>query len=355
MNATPEWEADIARIVAKPGTVVVLGGLDVGKTRFCAELANAALEAGLSTAIVDTDVGQSEIGLPGTIGLGFVEKPIESIGEIEPHKVYFVGATSPTSHLVQFVVGAKKLTDLARACGAKLIIVDTTGFIEGPIALRLKTHKIDLLRPEWLAGIQRSHEIEPLMLPFARVKTVRLVRLPMSQNARVKAPAVRAMRRAKKFYDHFHTADEHIIRLNEVSCWNTFFRTGRAMQWQYVKFIERSLQCRILHAELVGNTVFFVSETECLDRGRHLLEEQFHTKDIVAATADSFRDVLVGLADEKGDTMDLGVIEAVDFSKRFAAIRSPIKTISPVRVLQFGFVRIGKDGREIGYVKPGQL
>ncbi len=335
--------------------MVVLGGTDVGKTRFCAELANAAFEAGVSTAVIDTDVGQSEIGLPGTIGLGFVDRPVESLGEIKPHRVYFVGDTSPTSHLVQCVVGTRKLADIARASGAKMVIIDTTGFIDGPVALRLKTHKIDLVRPEWLVGIQHKHEAERLMLPFARVKPIRLVRLPVSPAARAKPPAVRAMRRAKKFYDHFHAADEHIIHLSEVSCWNTFFMTGRQMRWQYVKFIEKSLQCRILHAELVGNAVFFVSESECLERGRSLLEEQFHTKDIVAATADSFRDVLVGLADENGDTIDLGIVEAIDFSKRFAAVRSPIPTVSPVKVLQFGFVRIGKDGREIGVVKPGQL
>ena len=63
-----EWQDHIDDVKASPGTVVVVGAIDVGKTTFCALLASQGVEAGIPTAVVDADMGQSEIGPPTTIG-----------------------------------------------------------------------------------------------------------------------------------------------------------------------------------------------------------------------------------------------------------------------------------------------
>ncbi|MGB9618976.1 MAG: Clp1/GlmU family protein, partial [Armatimonadota bacterium] len=88
MEITPEWQPAIAEIVASPGVAMVIGGVDAGKTNFCVQLANAGVEAGLPTAVVDADVGQSEIGAPGTIGMGLVENCIETLSEIPAKRIY---------------------------------------------------------------------------------------------------------------------------------------------------------------------------------------------------------------------------------------------------------------------------
>ena len=46
----------------------MVGPTDVGKSTVCKLLANYAARLGRSPIIVDLDVGQSEISVPGTIG-----------------------------------------------------------------------------------------------------------------------------------------------------------------------------------------------------------------------------------------------------------------------------------------------
>ena len=89
MEISPEWQNLISEIIASPGVVMVVGGVDVGKTNFCLQLAWAGHDAGIPTAVVDSDIGQSEIGAPGTIGMSIVDKPIESLSDLETQAPLF--------------------------------------------------------------------------------------------------------------------------------------------------------------------------------------------------------------------------------------------------------------------------
>ena len=74
-------------------------------------------------------------------------KFISSADDLEPERlaradaIYFVGSTSPKGHMLPMVIGAMKLVEQARAAGADLIVVDTTGFIHGTQGQVLKIHK----------------------------------------------------------------------------------------------------------------------------------------------------------------------------------------------------------------------
>lgn len=355
MTISPEWEATIQEIVSAPGVAMIIGGVDTGKTTFCAQLANAGVEAGVPTAVVDADVGQSEIGAPGTIGMGLVDKPIEALSDVPAKRLYFVGATSPAGHTLECSVGAKKMVDAALAQGARLVILDTTGLIDGALGRKLKTYKTDLVRPSYLVGIQKKREVEHLLVPFAKVSPVHVRRVSSSELVRRKPVEYRTARRQLNYYKSFHDALGHIIRLDEVSLWNTWFGTGRPMKWQYTKFVEDALKCRVLHAEVTGAGLFIVSERACLAKGRAALEEQFKTSSITVVTAEHFQNLLVGLADENGNTLSVGLIQAIDFKQRFMFVLSHLKTVSPVRVVQLGAVQVTREGKELGTLKLGEL
>lgn len=350
-----KWEDIIAELISEPGVAMVVGGADTGKTTFCVRLCNAGLQAGIPTAVVDADVGQSEVGAPGTIGTAMVDRPIEALSDLRPKRLYFVGATTPVSHLVEAVAGTKKMVDEAIALGTKLVVLDTSGMVSGPIGRKLKTYKADLVRPDYLIGIQKRREIEPLLMPFSKVAPVKVRLLKSSPEARRKPPEFRTARRQLNFYNHFAEAPGHIIRLDDVCFWNTWFGSGRGMKWQYVKFIEDAMKCKVLHVELVGNGIFIVSQRECRREGRTALEEQFKTRDITIVTAESFTNLLVGLADENGRTLNVGLIQAIDFKQKYMFVLSPLKTASSVRVVQFGSMRVTREGKELGIVRQGEL
>jgi len=348
MSITPEWQEIVAEVAREPGVAMVLGGVDTGKTHLCVELCNAGIEAGVKTAVVDADIGQSEIGAPGTIGMGMVTQPIEALSDVKPKRIYFVGATSPAGHLMECTVGTKKMVDSAREQGAGLIVIDTTGLVDGYLGRKLKTYKADLVRPDYLIGVQKRREIEHLLMPWSKVAPVKVRAASASSLARRKPPEFRTARRQLSFFKHFHDAPGHIIRLDEVSTWNTWFATGRTMKWQYVKYIEDSLKCRVLHAEITAKGIFAISERACTGPGLAELQEYFKTSEITIVTSDSLSGLLVGLADENGVTINVGIIQAIDFKQRFLFVLSPIKTISPIRVVQFGAMRVTRDGKELG-------
>lgn len=355
MTVSPEWQETISGILARPGVVMLVGAVDTGKTTFCLQLCRAAVEAGIRAAVVDADVGQSEIGAPGTIGMALMDGDIESLSRLKPKRLYFVGSTSPAAHVPECVVGASKMTSAALEQNAELVVVDTTGLVSGTLGRRLKTHKIDLVRPAHLVAVQRRREIEHLLSPFRTVETIEIRRVPTSSEVKRKPPEMRAARRKLNFHRHFHDSQGHIIRLDDVSFWHTWFGTGRQMKWQYMKFIEDTLKCRVLHAEVSGSGVFIVSERACDYRDRRVIEEEFKTRNITVIDGSSFQHLLVGLADEHGRTLNVALLQAIDFRQRFMFVLSPIRTVSPVRVVQFGSIRVTRAGEEIGTLAPGDL
>ena len=90
----PQWLA-LAGELLKGRIILVLGSVDTGKTTLVTYLANSLVKRGKRVAIVDADVGQSDIGPPTTIGLGLVESPIKKMREAKRLAMYFVGAISP--------------------------------------------------------------------------------------------------------------------------------------------------------------------------------------------------------------------------------------------------------------------
>lgn len=352
---TPDWQNLISEIVSAPGVAMVVGVIDTGKTQFCFELCMAALEAGVPTAIVDADVGQSEVGAPGTIGMALVEKPVEALSDIKPRRLYFVGATSPAEHLLECAIGTKKMIDAALGLGTKLVVVDTTGLVGGWLGRKLKTYKTDLVRPDYLIGIEKKHEIEHLLIPFARVAGINVKRVASPEQAKRKLPEFRTAKRRWNYNKHFADSHGHLIRMDDVSLWNTWLGTGRPMKWQYVKFIEDALTCPVLHVEVTGRGIYIVSERPCSMSNRKALEEQFKTANILSVTGQTFQNVLVGLADENANTINVGLLQAIDFKHRYLFVISPIKTISPVRIVQFGTIRVTKEGDELGTIKAGEI
>jgi len=153
------------RLVANPGVVFLLGSIDTGKTSFGIELLRRASASGITAALVDADIGQSTVGPPTTVGL----KHCDSMGEITQEALRtadglgFVGALSPKGHLLPLVASTAKLVDRARSSGCRLIVVDTTGFLSGIYGQILKFHKMDLVRPDFVAAFGRGGELEPIV------------------------------------------------------------------------------------------------------------------------------------------------------------------------------------------------
>ncbi len=355
MDISQEWKNAIEAIVADPGITLVIGDTDTGKTTFVLELINTAVRAGVATAIVDADIGQGEVGPPSVVSMALIDHPLEALREVSPRRMYFVGSTSPFGHMLPLAVGAKKMTDEALARGAKLVVVDTTGLVQGTSGRRLKQHKIELISPRHVVGISKRREIEHITSGIRRVESINLHQLKTSPESKPKAREFRAARRQRRFFDYFRDAERHIIRLDDIVCWNTFFTTGRNVKWQHFRVIERTLRAKVLHAEVVGGGMYIVVQCGPNMAGVEALKNKYGTREFTVVCGMDFSNLLVGLADARGNTMALGIIEAVDFKQRHMSVVTPVATVTPVKIVQFGSMRVRPDGTELGTVKPGEL
>ena len=160
-----EHEALVDQAMRTKHTVLLVGGLDTGKSTLARALLTAALEAGRPSALVDADVGQKSVGPPATVTLKLVRAPtdLEPDGLADPDAMSFVGSTSPEGHLLQVVTGVASLYRRAKEAGADFVVVDSSGLVSGVYGQILKYHKVEMLGPDLVVGLQRGEELLPLL------------------------------------------------------------------------------------------------------------------------------------------------------------------------------------------------
>jgi polynucleotide 5'-hydroxyl-kinase GRC3/NOL9 len=288
VNAIKDNQENIEQIIQDPGVILLLGRSDSGKTTKCIQLVNAALKMGHRVAVVDTDVGQSEIGPPTAISFGMAYHPIKRLNEILPDRLYFVGVTSPAHRLARVVDGSIRMVQLAKDAGASLIIVDTSGMVAGNLGHVLKLKKIDRIKPDRIVALQSKQELEPI-LSHVNQMDIRIYRSPIHPETRSKSVRYRSLKRKKQFADYFNKAV--LKQLNSAKI------------------------------KLQG---FPVSKDES------------HLKHLI-----------VGLEDRYGDTLEIGLIHSFNRSSSIIEVWTPVSDLSSVTTLRLGAIKLLKDGTEL--------
>ena len=179
------YESVVERIVSTGGVTVLLGGLDSGKSSFGRAVAEAGLQAGLTVGFLDADVAQKTVGPPATVSLRVLRQPPDLAPESfsTPDAIYFVGTTSPQGHLLPITSGSARLLARAWDEGADLVVVDTNSVVSGVYGQLLHYHKIELLQPDLVVGLQRGGELEPLLGIVQRFFAMDILALPLHPRA----------------------------------------------------------------------------------------------------------------------------------------------------------------------------
>lgn len=273
----------IATLASQPGRVFVVGGVDSGKTTFATRLARAGLDAGHVVAIVDADLGQSTFGPPTTVGLKIAKEAADLDNDI-PDAMSFVGSMSPRGHMLTLVAGTAKLVMRAIELGARLIVVDTSGLIDGVAGQVLKLSKAELCRPHHVVALARGMELEPIVGVLDRFLSVDIVSLPVHQAIKMRTVEERKTHRESRL---------------------AAFLGPEMYRWR------------------VKPTVFMPSLPPIFD-----LSE--------------LDGILVGIDDGHGDCLGLGILEY-----REDALRLLTPVSEGVRALRLGSARVSPDGKVI--------
>lgn len=222
------WTAVARRLMEAGGTAMVLGARDTGKSTFASWLAAHATARGVDTWLVDSDVGQSDVGPPTTVGAARVPPPTVAAPPV-PDKgdtplasdrtagfLWFVGSHSPRAHMLDCVLGTGRLVHKARSQGGRLVIVNTTGWVEGGAAAALKTAKIDLVRPRFLVVLERDGELRDVLDPWRHATCLEIVRCDISDAVSPRPQERRIEARRERWARYLGAAREIVLDVRQV-------------------------------------------------------------------------------------------------------------------------------------------
>jgi polynucleotide 5'-hydroxyl-kinase GRC3/NOL9 len=209
-----EHEALVDQAARTKHTVLLVGGLDTGKSTLSRQLLETAAAAGRSAAYLDADVGQKSVGPPATISLKYVR----SARDLEPEAfavedaLAFVGSTTPEGHLLPVVTGLAQLHRRALESGAEFVVVDSSGLVSGVYGQILKYHKVEMLRPDLVVGLQRGEELLPLLGVIQRFFATEVVPLGVHPGVVPSSVEQRAENRERSMARYFG-AELHRFRV----------------------------------------------------------------------------------------------------------------------------------------------
>jgi polynucleotide 5'-hydroxyl-kinase GRC3/NOL9 len=160
-----EHDRLVSRAARDAHTVLFIGGLESGKSTLARATGAFALHLGRTVAYLDADVAQKTVGPPATVGLKHIREPDDLTFErmADADVLGFVGSTSPQDHLLPLVGAVARLSARARAEGADLVLVDTSGEVSGIWGQLVKYYEVDMLEPDLVVGLQRGQELEPVL------------------------------------------------------------------------------------------------------------------------------------------------------------------------------------------------
>ncbi len=292
IHVSREW-LDLLKRLPAAGRIIVIGPSDAGKTTLCRWLLSK-LPAESRPALVDCDPGQSRVGPPGCVAWRFAGT--------NDHEFFFVGDTTPATTPATALAQSVRCAWAAEAADARLVLVDTSGYISGRGGLELKCGKLELLstarhQPQVIM-IGDSPEIRRLLAAWRNDDRLVIHRLPHSDHLRQKTREQRTAWRVERWTEQFAGLDLRRISLQGKAL--SGLPTASELQARKLSF-----------ADLPG--------------------------------------LLLGFHDRERRGLCLGLLQSLDLRGQELLARAP-KQAEDAPGLQFGLLRLTPEGQELGRI-----
>ncbi len=212
--------------------IMVVGQPDTGKSTLVALLARHFQRISRRVAVVDTDVGQADVGPPGFISYGFVgqcegqeglsRQPASLRGAMRQGS-YLVGSTSPYGRHLPVVTGAEACVRYAEKAGADIILVDTSGLVSPRVGVQLKCAKACAIQPHLIIALS-APGTGPL-LDNLGLLGFDVVRLMPGLHVRAKTTVQRRENRVGGWNRYLHGALSFPLELSSVRVYSWWGET----------------------------------------------------------------------------------------------------------------------------------
>jgi polynucleotide 5'-hydroxyl-kinase GRC3/NOL9 len=344
----PSWNQsceEFLNLQAKPITAAVIGTVDSGKTSFCTYLVNRVLGEKRKVAVLDGDLGQSDIGPPSTVAYAFVTRPITDLFSLRAKNAFFIGETSPSRVTDKVVAAMVFLKKEILGSNAEFVVINTDGWVEGECAVNYKIQLIQELNPDVIFFIQQKDELAPLISGLGKFKKV----VAESPSAiRQRDIEKRRSLRELGYIKYLGNAKVQSLSLswlkfegNELfDICKTRMNAGQASKI-YGLLGMKPLQL----SERSDRVCIIIGRRRWINADNVKKVEEYAKKKVVVARKGEEEGLLAGMYDSKRKFLGVGVLQEIDYLRKSVKISTPVSR--DICVLALGKIKLDKNMKEI--------
>jgi polynucleotide 5'-hydroxyl-kinase GRC3/NOL9 len=340
-----ESAEELLRLQSKPATAIVLGTVDSGKSSYCTFLLNRIIAQKRKVAILDGDLGQSDIGPPSTIAYAVVSKPITDPFYLQARNACFIGETSAGNVADQMIRALSSLKKEITSREPEFLIINTDGWIDGECAIDYKMKLIEELKPDLVFFIQQKDELAPILNRLESYRKI-LVESPSAirQRDREKRKSLREL--GYKKYLRNPKVQSFSLSWVKVEKDEAFGLSKSRTLTRQVRKVTELLGMKPLHvAELTDRINIIIGRKRWINPDNLKNIQEHSKKRIVVTRKGEEEGLLVGLYDSNGRFLGIGAIQEIDYVRKAVKVLTP--TSEEVSTMVLGKVRLDKNMKEI--------
>ncbi len=268
------------------GVIAVVGEADSGKTSLATFLVNYYLNFQVEVGVVDADPGQNDLGIPGTVSAGVVNKGLSDLCHVKPEVIEFIGLTAPESEVEELKQAVATAIRRLRSRGVEKIVLNTDGWVDSR-GLDFKAELISIVKPSFVLSLLEGEKA----MVFSRVvdPSTRMLKVDKSPYVKRRTRMHRRMLRMLNYRRHF--ARSRLVRrvMRETGFLNHPFINGEPVPTPEEL---KGLGFNALETRRYMNTLYVKTKGE--------------TEEPVTLDVDGKRVIILGEGWEKGLLVGLG-------------------------------------------------
>jgi len=355
-NTVPEsWtkaSEELMSLQVKPAAVLVLGTVDSGKTSFCTYLVNRLLSQKKKVAVLDGDLGQSDIGPPCTVAYTFVAKPVTDLFNLMARNTVFIGATSPNGVTQRVIESLSTLKDEILPSNPDVIVVNSDGWIEGEDAVNYKVRLVEAINPDLVFCLQQKDQSAPLFDALEKYRKA-VVDSPqvIDQRSREKRKNLRELGYVK----YLRNARVVSLPLGWLKIENDeFFGLGKTFtNIRESRKIYDLLGMKPLHFVDQPDRITVIIGRKRWINGENLRKvEETTKKKVIVVRKGEEEGLLMGLYNAHRKFLGIGLVKEIEYLRKTIKILTPVSGDIAIAVL--GKVKLDKNMKEVPAIEENQ-
>ncbi len=314
-----EWLSVAEKVASKGGRVILVGGVESGKTSLAALIANVGLSLGRRVAVVDGDVGQADVGPPAFVSMGFVERPLVWLRDLTAESMKFIGTVAPGPVAGSIVASVKELVEEAERKGADLVVVDTDGWVSGMGAAGYKLALIKSLQPASVVLVGGNLGLLAGILARTSIETY-VVGSPARRRERSRDE--RRKLRAEGYRRYLEGGETVRINAAEAPVLGSCVFSGTPVSEGEVEAISSILGVRVLRTSRLPGMLVVAAESRPDREALARLREAYPEDSVYVVTPMEAKGLLVAMIDRSLRELGPGLILSVDYESGTILVRT---------------------------------